>query len=63
MLMEENWMSDEDLKVDVKKLDEFKEKVLHLEKESISNINKTDDKQMVSKIINAYEEYLKNANK
>jgi hypothetical protein len=49
--------------VDVQKLDEFKDKVLILEKESISNINKTDDRQMVSKIVNAYEEFIKNADK
>ena len=52
-----------DVLIDNKKLDEFKEKVLGLEKESIANINKTDDKQMVSKIVSAYEEFIKNANK
>lgn len=47
----------------IKKLEEFKEIVLVLEKESISNINKNDDRQMVTKIVNAFEGFIKNANK
>ena len=35
---------------------EFMELILSLERESISNIVKTDDKQMVNKIIRLYEE-------
>ena len=35
---------------------EFKEKILQLERESISNITKTDDKILVAKIIRMYEE-------
>lgn len=41
----------------------FKEKILELEKENISTINKSDDKQMVAKIIRVYEEMKKNDNK
>lgn len=42
---------------------EFKKKILGLEKENISTINKSDDKQMVAKIIRIYEEMKKNDNK
>lgn len=35
---------------------EFKCKILQLERESISNIVKVDDKLMVSRIIRMYEE-------
>lgn len=42
---------------------EFKKKILELEKENISTINKSDDKQMVAKIIRTYEEMKKNDNK
>ncbi len=41
----------------------FKEKILGLEKENISTISKSDDKQMVAKIIRIYEEMKKNDNK
>ncbi len=41
----------------------FKEKILELEKENISTISKSDDKQMVAKIIRIYEEMKKNDNK
>lgn len=53
MFMEEIWMIDDVL---TEKEKEFKEKVLQIEKESISNIVKVDDKIMVSKIIRMYEE-------
>jgi len=35
--------------------EEFKKQILSLEKESLANIVKTDDKTMVSKIINTFE--------
>ena len=41
----------------------IKEKILQLEKENVSTINKSDDKQMVAKIIHLYEEMKKNDNK
>ncbi len=41
----------------------FKETILKLEKENIVTINKSDDKQMVAKIIRTYEEMKKNDNK
>ena len=44
------------------KLQEFQKEVLKMERESLSNIVKTDDKTMVTKIIHLYEEK-KNANK
>ena len=44
------------------KLEEFQKEVLKMERESLSNINKTDDKTMVAKIIHLYEEKT-NANK
>ncbi len=37
-------------------IEEFKDKVLDLEKESLSNIIKTDDSQLVAKIMKMYEE-------
>ncbi len=37
-------------------LKEFKERVLQLERESLSNLNQFDDSQMVNKIIRIYEE-------
>ena len=42
---------------------EFKKKILELEKENISTISKSDDKQMVAKIIRTYEVMKKNDNK
>ena len=42
---------------------DFKKKILELEKENISTISKSDDKQMVAKIIRIYEEMKKNDNK
>lgn len=39
-----------------------KEQILELEKSSLANINKTDDKQMVQKIIRLFEEVKKNDN-
>ncbi|MBQ4122645.1 hypothetical protein IJD44_02840 [bacterium] len=35
--------------------EEYKKQILKVEKESLSNIIKTDDKTMVSKIINTFE--------
>lgn len=43
-------------------LEKFEVEVLKMEKDSLSNINKTDDKTMVAKIIHLYEEKF-NANK
>ena len=40
----------------------FKNKILEMERESISNITKTDDKQLISRIIRLYEEEQKNDN-
>ena len=53
-------MTNEEMKM---KLEEFKKKLLESERESINNINKIDDKQMVSRIIRTYEEMMKDANK
>ena len=47
MFMEEIWMIS---------IEEFKDKVLDLEKESLANIVKTDDAQLVAKIMKMYEE-------
>lgn len=41
---------------------QVKEQILKLERESLANINKTDDKQMVQKIIRLFEEVKKNDN-
>ena len=41
----------------------FKDYVLFLEKNNLKNIQKEDKKNMVSKIIRAYEEAKKNDNK
>lgn len=41
----------------------FKDRILSMEKENIANINKSDDKQMVAKIIRIFEETKKNDNK
>lgn len=57
--MEERWMNNEEM---LAKLQEFQKEVLKMERESLSNIVKTDDKTMVTKIIHLYEEK-KNANK
>ena len=46
MFMEEIWMINPE---------EFKEKVLDLEKESLANITKPDDNQIVAKIMKMYE--------
>lgn len=45
------------------KQDDFKKQILKVEKEYIANIVKSDDKQMVAKIIRMYEEAKKNDNK
>lgn len=37
-------------------IEEFKNKILDIEKESLSNIVKTDDAQLVAKIMKMYEE-------
>ena len=47
MFTEEIWMIS---------IEEFKDKVLDLEKESLANIVKTDDAQLVAKIMRMYEE-------
>ena len=57
--MDERWMNNEEM---LAKLQEFQKEVLKMERESLSNIVKTDDKTMVTKIIHLYEEK-KNANK
>ena len=57
--MEERWMNNEEM---LAKLQEFQKEVLKMERESLSNIVKTDDKTMVTKIIHLYEEKA-NANK
>lgn len=46
MFTEEIWMIS---------IEEFKEKVLELEKESLSNITKPDDNQIVARIMKMYE--------
>ena len=38
---------------------DFKDQILKMENESLSNIVKTDDKVMVTKIVKLYEESLK----
>ena len=38
------------------KLKEFQKELLKMERESLSNINKTDDKTMVTQIIHLYED-------
>lgn len=45
-----------DIHNDGKALEEFKNKVLELERESLSNLSQYDDSQMISKIIRIYEE-------
>lgn len=45
-----------DINNNEKALEEFKNKVLELERESLSNLNQYDDSQMVNKIIRIYEE-------
>ena len=51
--MEEKWMNNEET---LAKLKEFQKELLKMERESLSNINKTDDKTMVTKIIHLYED-------
>ena len=51
--MEERWMNNQEM---LAKLDEFQKELLKMERESLSNIVKTDDKTMVAKIIHLYEE-------
>jgi EAL domain-containing protein (putative c-di-GMP-specific phosphodiesterase class I) len=38
------------------KLNDFKKQVLKIERESLSNITRLDDKQIISKILRLYEE-------
>ena len=49
-----------DINTNEKALEEFKKKVLELERESLSNLNQYDDSQMVNKIIRIYEEVKNN---
>lgn len=37
-------------------VERMKDAVLEMEKESLSNINQTEDKQMIAKILKKYEE-------
>ena len=59
MCMEVTSMTDEFL---TPEQEAFKNKILEMERESISNITKTDDKQLISRIIRLYEEEQKNDN-
>ena len=49
-------------KTKLEELEAFKQTILEMEKESLGNINKTEDKLMVNKIIRLFEEK-KNVNK
>lgn len=57
--MEEKWMNNEEM---LAKLQEFQKEILKMERESLGNIVKIDDRTMVTKIIHLYEEK-ENANK
>ena len=57
MLMEGNLMNNDEMLT--KQEADFKDQILKMENESLSNIVKTDDKVMVTKIVKLYEESLK----